>query len=164
MARRVLLAQVSGGRVRGRPRLGWMNRVRWPWAKEWRWRRRDNARKIGKSGEPWYISNWMSFTRPFLLGPVFSGHPPVLWCLSPGEGWDAVTRCGWDKLLKACNYWKSRRRYQVYGLRGVCWWLCVCYLTWRDYPSLVEGDSHGILLLWMVGKHNCNCFCFATLI
>ena len=32
---------------------------------------RDSARKIGKSGEPWYICNLMSFTRPFLLGPVF---------------------------------------------------------------------------------------------
>ena len=29
------------------------------------------AQKIWKSGEPWYISNWMSFTLPFLLGPLF---------------------------------------------------------------------------------------------
>ena len=28
MARRVLMAQVSGGRVRGRPRLGWMEGVK----------------------------------------------------------------------------------------------------------------------------------------
>ena len=28
MARRVLLAEVSGGRVRGRPRLGWMDSVK----------------------------------------------------------------------------------------------------------------------------------------
>ena len=27
MARRVLIAEVSGGRVRGRPRLGWMDGV-----------------------------------------------------------------------------------------------------------------------------------------
>ena len=25
--------------------------------------------------------------------------------------------------------------------------VCVCYLTCHDYPSLVEGESHGILLL-----------------
>ena len=31
----------------------------------------EAARKIGKSGEPLYICNSMSFTRPFLLGPVF---------------------------------------------------------------------------------------------
>ena len=28
------------------------------------------------------------------------------------------------------------------------WWrMCVCYLTWQDYLSLVEGESHGVLLL-----------------
>ena len=26
---------------------------------------------IGKSGEPWYICNWMSFTLAFMLGTVF---------------------------------------------------------------------------------------------
>ena len=36
-----------------------------------RWRLRDNAGKIGKSGDPWQISNLMSFTQPFFLGPVF---------------------------------------------------------------------------------------------
>ena len=30
MARRVLMAEVSGGRVRGRPRLGWMDGVKVP--------------------------------------------------------------------------------------------------------------------------------------
>ena len=29
---------------------------------------------------------------------VLSDRPPVLWWLSPGEGWDAVTLCSWDKL------------------------------------------------------------------
>ena len=31
----------------------------------------EAARKIGKSIEPWYICNRMSFRRPFLLGTVF---------------------------------------------------------------------------------------------
>ena len=31
----------------------------------------DNARKIGKSGDPWYICNCMSFMSPFLFGTVF---------------------------------------------------------------------------------------------
>ena len=26
-------------------------------------------------------------------------------------------------------------------------WLCVFYLTWHDYSSLVEGESRGILFL-----------------
>ena len=42
---------------------------RWPWATdERRWRLHDNALKIGKSGEPSNIRNWMSLS---LLGPVF---------------------------------------------------------------------------------------------
>ena len=41
IARRVLMAEVSGGRVRGRPRLGWM------------------MVSLGnkKRGEPWYVCN-----------------------------------------------------------------------------------------------------------
>ena len=34
MARRVMMAEVSGGRVRGRPRLGWMDGVKVAWATE----------------------------------------------------------------------------------------------------------------------------------
>ena len=58
MARMVLMAEVSGGRARGRQRLGWMDGVKVALrTEESRWRLRDNARKIGKSGEPWYICN-----------------------------------------------------------------------------------------------------------
>ena len=71
MARRVLKAEVSGGRVRGRPRLGWMD----GWCEGGLRRQRSDgggcAGKTGKRGEPWYICNGMNFTRPFLLGPVF---------------------------------------------------------------------------------------------
>ena len=28
--------------------------------------------------------------------------------------------------------------------------VCVCYLTWHDYPSLVEGESHGILYIIII--------------
>ena len=31
----------------------------------------EAAREIGKSGESWCACNWMSFTRLFLLGPLF---------------------------------------------------------------------------------------------
>ena len=69
MARRVLMAEVSGGRVRGRPRLVWMDGVKV--ALDNRGMTVEAARKTGKRGEPWYICNCMSFTLPFLLGPVF---------------------------------------------------------------------------------------------
>ena len=50
MARRVLMAEVSGGRVRGRPRLGWMDGVKVALGN--RGMMVEGARKTGKSGEP----------------------------------------------------------------------------------------------------------------
>ena len=50
MARRVLTAKVSGGRVRGRPRLGWMDGVKVAFGN--RGMTVEAARNIGKSGEP----------------------------------------------------------------------------------------------------------------
>ena len=58
MARRVLMAEVSGGRSRGRPRLGWMDGVKVALGnRDMTMGLRVNAQKIGKSGEPWYICN-----------------------------------------------------------------------------------------------------------
>ena len=64
MARRVLMAEISGGRVRGRPRLGWMDGVKVALGNRGMTVEaviplllRDNAIKTGKSGEPWYICN-----------------------------------------------------------------------------------------------------------
>ena len=54
MARRVLMAEVSG--VRGRQRLGWMDGVKVALSNRGM-TVDDNARKIVKSGEPWYICN-----------------------------------------------------------------------------------------------------------
>ena len=115
-----------------RPRLGRMDGVRVAFGNKQM--TVEAARKNGKSGEPWYICNWMSFTRPFLLSAALSDRPPVLWWLSHGEGRDAVTWCGWDKLLKGRNYWKSRLRCQVYGLMVVSWWLCL-YVMWLDMTT-----------------------------
>ena len=55
MARRVLMAEVSGGRERGRPRLCWMDGVKVALGS--RGMSVDAARMTGKSGEPWYICN-----------------------------------------------------------------------------------------------------------
>ena len=57
MTLRVLMAEVSGGRLRGRPRLGWIDGVKVASGSRGMTVFRDNARNIGKSGEPWYISN-----------------------------------------------------------------------------------------------------------
>ena len=53
MARRVLLAEVIGGRVRGRPRLGLKDGVKVALSK--RGTTVEAARKIGKSGQSRYI-------------------------------------------------------------------------------------------------------------
>ena len=55
MVRRVLTAEVSGGRVGGRPRLGWMDGVKVVLGN--RGTTLEAARKIKRSGEPWCICN-----------------------------------------------------------------------------------------------------------
>ena len=50
MARRVLMAKVSGGQVRGRPSLGWMEGVKVAMGN--RGVTVDSAQKTGKHGEP----------------------------------------------------------------------------------------------------------------
>ena len=55
MARRVLMAEISGGRVRRRPRLGWMDGVKVALGN--RGMTVEAARKTGKRREPWYICN-----------------------------------------------------------------------------------------------------------
>ena len=63
------MAEVSGGRERGRPRLGWMDGV-----------------KVS-------LGNRLNeFHAEIFAWPcVLSDSSPVLWWLSPGEGLEAVT-------------------------------------------------------------------------
>ena len=55
IARRVFMAEVSGGRVRGRQRVGWMDGAKVAFGN--RGMTVEAARKTGKRGEPWYICN-----------------------------------------------------------------------------------------------------------
>ena len=88
MARWVLMAEVSGGRVRGRPRLGWMDGVKMALGN--RGMRVEAARKTEKSGEPWDMFN--EFQAAIFAWPcVLSDRPHVIWWLTHGEGRDAVT-------------------------------------------------------------------------
>ena len=58
LARKDLMAEVSGGRVRGRPRLRWMDGVKVALCNRGMTvEAAGNARKTGKSEEPWYICN-----------------------------------------------------------------------------------------------------------
>ena len=62
MARRVLMAEVSGGRVRGRSRLCWMDGVKVALGNRGMTVEAARlSRKIGKSGVPWYNNNHCDF-------------------------------------------------------------------------------------------------------
>ena len=86
VVRRVLMAEVNGGRVRGRQRLSWIDGVNVALGNRGMTLEADK-----ESGELWGICI-LSFQRPFLLGPVF--FRTALPC-SGGyhleRGWDAVT-------------------------------------------------------------------------
>ena len=71
MARKVLMAEVSGGRVRGRPRLGWMDGVKVALGNRgMTWRLCGNALRTERVESPGtYVT--MIFTRSFSLGTVF---------------------------------------------------------------------------------------------
>ena len=71
----------------------------------------------------------------------------MLWWLSHGEGMDAVTWCCWDK-VKRVQLLKIKAQVSSIWAKGcILITVCVFYLTSHDYPSLVLGESHGILLL-----------------
>ena len=53
MARRVLMAEVSGGRVRGRPRLGWMDDAKVALGN--RGMMAEAARQCAKDRKKWWI-------------------------------------------------------------------------------------------------------------
>ena len=93
MARRVLIAEVSGGRVRGRPRLGWMDDVKVSLGN--RGMTVEAARQCAKGRKEWralvhlYLNEFHAAI--FAWPCVLSDRPPMLWWLSHGEGRDAVT-------------------------------------------------------------------------
>ena len=68
----------------------------------------EAARQCAKDRKEWRALVHMKLNE--LHAAIFAWHcvlsdcPPVLWWLSPGEGRDAVTWCGWDKQLKGRNY------------------------------------------------------------
>ena len=124
----------------------------WHWAtEEWRWRLHDNARKIRKIGKFWCTCNGFCFTHPFLLGPVF--FRTTLPC-SSGDHLERDEMPLHDAVGINCKKVATTENQGAgvkYMVKGVyIGWLYVCYLTWHDYPSLVEWESHGILLYYLL--------------
>ena len=93
MARKVLMAEVSGGRVRGRPRLGWMDGVKVALGN--RGMTVEAARQCAKDRKAWRALVHMLLNEfnaaMFACHCVLSNRPPMLWRLSHGEGRDAFT-------------------------------------------------------------------------
>ena len=93
MVKRVLMAAVSGGRVRGTPRLGWMGGVKVALGN--RRMTVEAGRQCTKDRKEWIALEHMQqnefYTIIFDLPCVLSDRPPVVWWLSLGEVWDAVT-------------------------------------------------------------------------
>ena len=89
MARMVLMAEVSGGLVRGRPRLGWMDGVKVALGN------RNNGGGCAKDRKEWRALVHISlneFHAAIFAWPCdLSDRSPMLWWLSHGEGRDAVT-------------------------------------------------------------------------
>ena len=88
MARRVLMAEVSGGRVRGRPRLGWTDGVKVALCN--RGMTVEAARQCAKDRRA-LVQMQQKFHAAIFAWHCSSDPPPVLWSLSHGEGRDAVT-------------------------------------------------------------------------
>ena len=65
VARRVWMAEVSGGRVRGRPRLGWMDGVKVAVVN------RGMTEEAARKWKEWRALVHKPLTRPSLQGPVF---------------------------------------------------------------------------------------------
>ena len=93
MARLVLMAAVSGGRVRGRPRLGWINFAKVALGNIGM--TVEAARQCARDRKEWRAIVHMSLNEfhaaIFALPCVLSDRPSVLLWLSPVEGWNAVT-------------------------------------------------------------------------
>ena len=145
MARRVLMAEVSGGRVRGRPRLGSMDGVKVALGNRGRGctTRRERSERVESPCT--YVTQWVSRCH-FCLALCSFGPPSralviITW---RGEGCRYMMRFGWT--VKRAQLLKIKARLSSIWAKG-CILMTVCYLTWHYYPSLVEGESHGILLL-----------------
>ena len=87
------MAEVSWGRVRGRPRLGWMDGVNVALGN--RGMTVEAALQCAKDRKAWRALVRMQLnefnTAVFAWSRVLSDRPPMLWWLSHGEGRDAVT-------------------------------------------------------------------------
>ena len=154
-----LMAEVSGGWVWGRPRLGWMDGV--IVALNNRGSMVEAARQYAKDRREWRALVHMQFIEfhlaIFAWPCVFSDHSPVLWWLSPGEGWDAVSWC-----MVRTYETKIKAHMSSIWAKGFMLDDCVCYLTWHDYHSLVRENVFVYYLFIIITKYDYVILRFST--
>ena len=138
MARRVLMAEISVWRVRGRPRLGWIDGVKVALGN--RAMRVKAARQFAKDSKEWRALVHICLALCFFRTPL------------PCSGGYHLERGGMPLHDAVGINWKRAQLLKIKALVSSIWAKgcmidnCVCvYLTWHDYPSLVEGQSHGVL-------------------
>ena len=148
MARRVLMAKVSGGWAWGRPRLGWMDGVKVALGNRGMTggctTMCERSERVESPGT--YVTEWVSRGH-FCLALCSFGLPSralvvITWRGGGTPLHDAIgINCKNGQLLKIKAQVSS-----IWAKGCILMTVCVCYLTWHDYPSLVEGESHSILL------------------
>ena len=83
---------------------------------------------------------------------------------------DAVN---WDKLWKGRNYWKSRGRCQVWGLRGLCLKILCMLSDFTCLPLLFGGRKSWYIIIYyyyyfhhFAGQRPCLCklVCTASIV
>ena len=122
MARRVLIAEVSGGRVAGRPRLGRMDGVQVALGNRGTTAvgctsLRERLERVESPGR--YVTESVSCSHFFFALSTFGPGSRALMVMTwRGEGCCYMMRLG--ETVKRRNYCISWLRCQVYGIRGVC--------------------------------------------
>ena len=141
---------------------------------EWWWRLRDNDRKIAMSGEPWCISNWMSFMWPFLLAlcslrPLFHDLVVITW---RGAGCHYIMRFRYTvkrvQLLEIMSQMSSiwatgcmlsdltwlpllgAERKSWYVVSIICIYNIYTYIEWSTHRSFQLGTEKLYYVIWFI--------------
>ena len=119
------MAEVSVGRVRGRPSLGWMYGVMVSFLNRGM---TLGCAKVGKSGEPCCICNRMSLTRSFLLGLCSFGPPSraLVVTIWRGVGCRYMMRLG--QILKRAQLLNIKAQVSNIWTKGCILVDCVCVI------------------------------------
>ena len=141
------MAEVNEGRVRGRPRLDWMDGVKV--ALSIRGMTVEAARRCAKNRKEWRALVHMllnEFHAAIFAWPSVPSDPlPCSGDYHLERGIIPLQDAVGINCKNGATTENQGAGVKCVGLGAYVGRLYVCYLTWHDYPSLVEGESQGIL-------------------